>query len=174
MRRSLFVFALALLAAAALSAGAFAKEGGVELSSTPFGTKPGDPWTGTLTLIGSPGLASQANPTISVKNLGTGKTEVFHPARDTSGKPNLFHYSVVFPEAGRYRYTVRDGVTGREYNYPVVRIVEPTAAPIVKPSAGTGEDSFPLWPLIGGLGGAGLLAAAALVALRGRRFGLSH
>ena len=174
MRRSLFVFALALLAAAALSAGAFAKEGGVELSSTPFGTKPGDPWTGTLTLIGSPGLVSQADPTISVKNLGTGKTEVFRPTRDTGRKPNLFHYSVVFPEAGRYLYTVRDGVTGREYNYPVVRIVEPTATPIVKPSAGASEDSFPLWPLIGGLGGAGLLAAAALVALRGRRFGLSH
>jgi len=174
MRRSLFVFALALLAAAALSAGAFAKEGGVELSSTPFGTKPGDPWTGTLTLIGSPGLVSQADPTISVNNLGTGKTEVFRPTRDTSGKPNLFHYSVVFPEAGRYRYTVRDGVTGREYNYPVVRIVEPAATPIVKPAAGTGEDSFPLWPLIGALGGAGLLAAAALMALRGRRFGLSH
>jgi hypothetical protein len=174
MRRSLFVFALALLAAAALSAGAFAKEGGVELSSTPFGTKPGDPWTGTLTLIGSPDLVSQADPTISVNNLGTGKTEVFRPTRDTSGKPNLFHYSVVFPEAGRYRYTVRDGVTGREYNYPVVRIVEPTATPIVKPGAGAGEDSFPLWPLIGALGGAGLLAAAALMALRGRRFGLSH
>jgi hypothetical protein len=174
MRRSLFVFALALLAAAALSAGAFAKEGGVELSSTPFGTKPGDPWTGTLTLIGSPGLVSQADPTISVKNLGTGRTEVFRPTRDTSGKPNLFHYSVVFPEAGRYRYTVRDGVTGREYNYPVVRIVEPTATPIVKPGAGTSEDSFPLWPLIGALGGGGLLAAAALMALRGRRFGLSH
>jgi len=174
MRRSLFVFVLALLAAAALSAGAFAKEGGVELSSTPFGTKPGDPWTGTLTLIGSPGLVSQADPTITVKNLGTGKTEVVRPTRDTGGKPNLFHYSVVFPEAGRYRYTVRDGVTGREYNYPVVRIVEPTATPIVKPSAGASEDSFPLLPLIGGLGGAGLLAAAALVALRGRRFGLSH
>ena len=174
MRRSLFVLALALLAAAALSAGAFAKEGGVELSSTPFGTKPGDPWTGTLTLIGSPGLVSQANPTISVTNLGTGKSEVFRPTRDTSGKPNLFHYSVVFPEAGRYQYTVRDGVTGREYNYPVVRIVGPAATPIPKTSLGTSDDSFPLWPLIGGLGGAGLLAAAAFVALRGRRFGLSH
>jgi hypothetical protein len=174
MRRSLLVFALALLAVAALSAGAFAKEGGVELSSTPFGTKPGDPWTGTLTLIGSPGLVSQANPTISVTNLGTGKTEVFRPTRDTSGKPNLFHYSVVFPEAGRYQYTVRDGVTGREYNYPVVRIVAPATTPIAKPGAGTSDDSFPVWPLIGGLAGAGLLAAAALVALRGRRLGLSH
>ena len=174
MRRSLLVFVLAILAAAALSAGAFAKEGGVELSSTPFGTKPGDPWIGTLTLIGSPGLVSQANPTISVTNLGTGKSEVFRPTRDTSGKPNLFHYSVVFPEAGRYQYTVRDGVTGREYNYPVVRIVGPAATPIPKTSLGTSDDSFPLWPLIGGLGGAGLLAGAAFVALRGRRFGLSH
>ncbi|HEY2938974.1 MAG TPA: hypothetical protein VGJ27_04110 [Gaiellaceae bacterium] len=173
MRRLLPVLAIALIAAAALSAGAFAKEGGVELSSVPFGTKPGDPWTGSLTLIGSPELVADARPTITTKNLSTGKTQVFTPKRDTSGKPNIFHFSVVFPAPGRYSYTVRDGVTDREYTYPVV-LIAPTAASIPNTGGDSNSRSFPLWPIIGGAGGAGLLALAAVAALRGRRFGLSH
>jgi hypothetical protein len=173
MRRLLPVLALALIAAATLSAGAFAKEGGVELSSVPFGTKPGDPWTGSLTLIGSPELVAQAHPTITTKNVGTGKTEVFTPKRDTSGKPNIFHFSVVFPEPGRYSYTVRDGVTDRAYTYPVV-LITPADAAIAKTGGDSNGRSLPLWPIIGGAGGAGLLALAAAVALRYRRFGLSH
>jgi hypothetical protein len=173
MRRLLPVFALALISAAVLSAAAFAKEGGVELSSVPFGTKPGAPWTGSLTLIGSPALVGQARPTITTTNLGTGKTQVFTPKRDTSGKPNIFHFSVVFPQPGRYSYTVRDGVTDREYTYPIVRI-EPTAASIPKTGGDSSSGSLPLWPIIGGVGGAVLLALAGLAALRARRLGLSH
>jgi hypothetical protein len=173
MRRSLFALALAVVAAASFSAGAFAKEGGVSLSTTPFGTKPGGPWTGTLRLIGSPGLVARARPTITTRNLGTGETQVFRPRRDTLGKPNLYHFSVVFPKPGRYEYTVRDGVTDREYTYPIVRI-EPVAA---APAGGEGpaRRSFPLWPILGGgLGGGAVLAAAGAIALRARRPGLSH
>ena len=41
MRKLTMCLTLALVAAAVASAGALAKEGGVELSSTPFGSKPG-------------------------------------------------------------------------------------------------------------------------------------
>src|SRR5919198_356474 len=76
MRLALLVLALALIGAAALAANAFAKEDGVELSSTPFGTKPGDPWSGTLTVLSDrPGVG--ANPTITIRNLGTGETQTF-------------------------------------------------------------------------------------------------
>jgi hypothetical protein len=47
MRRFLTVLALALIALGALSGTAAAKEGGVELSSTPVGKGPGDHWAST-------------------------------------------------------------------------------------------------------------------------------
>jgi hypothetical protein len=176
MRRLLLVFALTLFATAALSAVAFAKEGGVELSSTPFGTKPGDPWTGTMTVFSVDGLAGQAKPTITIRNLETGETQTFEtlPAKvPTTINSTSWVYEVVFPEPGRYSYTVRDGVTDREYTYPTVLITSANAA---APQTGgdSSNRSFPVWPIVGGAGGAGLLALAALAALRGRRFGLSH
>jgi hypothetical protein len=51
MRRTVTIFTLALLAAAALSTAALAKEGGVELSSVPTGINPGEPWTTDLVLV---------------------------------------------------------------------------------------------------------------------------
>ena len=75
MRRPFLVFALALLAAAALSASAFAKEGGVELSSTAGALGPGDPWTPSLTMIDEGGqLPANPKPGIRITNLETGRT----------------------------------------------------------------------------------------------------
>ena len=177
MRRLLLAFALTLIAAAALGTVAFAKNGGVELSSTPFGIKPGDPWTGTLTVFSADGAVAADKPTITIRNLGNGKTQTFdtRPAKvPTTAHSSSFVFEVVFPEAGRYRYFVRDGVTDRDYNFPIVRIA-PADAAIGKPGKGASDDSFPVWPLVAGLGGATLLAGAGLLALRGRRrFGLSH
>jgi hypothetical protein len=171
MRRSLILLGLALLAAAALAPSALAKEGGVELSSTPYGTPPGGTWTTTLTLIDVNGrLPASATPTIKVTNLGTGAQAVYRAKPD--GTRGNYAVNVVFPEAGRYSYTVTDGFTDREYTFPPVRIVgSGSAVPV--PSAG-GDGAFPVWaPVVGGI--ALLLGAAgAAFYARRRRPGLSH
>jgi hypothetical protein len=168
MRRPFLVFALALLAAAALSASAFAKEGGVELSSTPSALGPGDPWTPSLTLIDDGGqLPANAKPGIKITNLETGRT-IDYPATPTDN-PAVYTVRVVFPAAGRWDYAAYDGVTDRLYEFPTTRIVAPKGTIAATPKIAE-EGSFPLWPVLGGLGGAGLLALGALVAIRSRKF----
>jgi hypothetical protein len=170
MRRLLFALALTLLSAAALSAGALAKEGGVELSSAPTGIGPGDPWTPTMTLIDVDGrLPANAKPGITIRNLETGRT-IDYDAIPT-GTPGVYTLRVVFPTPGQWDYSAYDGVTDRVYEYPAATILpsKPVAAPVPK-SPPTDEGSFPLWPLVGGLGGAALLALAALLVVRSRRF----
>jgi hypothetical protein len=175
MRRLLLVFAVAVVTAAAVTAAASAKEGGVELSSTPFGLGPGDPWNGELTVYAPEASRADLNPSITIRNLDTGETQTFaaQPAKvPTTREAQVFIFDVVFPSEGRYRYTARDGVTDREYAFPVVRIVESTPMPVPARTASLDESGFPLWPLVGGLGGAMALALAALLALRRGR--LAH
>jgi hypothetical protein len=173
MRRVLLVFALVLLAAAALSAGAFAKEGGVELSSTPGGVGPGDPWTPSLTLIDDGGqLPANARPGIRITNLETGRTIDY--AATPTGDPAVYTVRVVFPTPGQWDYAAYDGVTDRLYEFPAATILAPkgTLSATPRPAAAADEGSFPLWPLLGGVGGAGLLALGGLVAIRSRK--LAH
>lgn len=175
MRRSLIALTLALAAAAALASAAFAKEGGVELSSTPFGMKPGEPWSGTLTVIGDPGLLAHAKPSITATNLDTGVAQTFDmvaPAKiPTTSESRSWVFQVTFPEPGRYAYKVSDGVTDREYAYPPVRIVGSGAAVPLPVAAG---NSFPLWAAIAGSFALLLAAAGGGFYVRRRRFGLSH
>jgi hypothetical protein len=173
MRRLLLVFALAALGTAALATGAFAKEGGVELSSTPFGLGPGDPWNGTLTVFSADeaALNLKERPSISILNLDTGETQTFptRPAKvPTTAHSQSFLFEVTFPTAGRYRYTASDGISDREYDFPIVRIVGDAPVPIAGPPAGD-TSGFPVWPLVGGLAGAAALALAVL-AVRSKRF----
>lgn len=176
MRPLLLVLALALLSAGALSAAAYAKEGGVELSSTPSGLGPGDPWIPTMTLIDVDGqLPANAKPGIRITNLDTGRTIDYEAVATTS--PGVYTVRVVFPSPGQWDYAAYDGVTDRLYEYPATTILAPkTGAPALPPAASVRADegSFPLWPLLGGLGGAGLLALAALLAFRNRRFRHAH
>ena len=172
MRRLFLVFALAAVTAAGLTATAGAKEGGIELSSTPFGKAPGDPWSGTLTVYAPEGLTG-LSPSITIRNLDTGETQTFpaKPAKvPTTVGSQTFLFEVVFPAEGRYRYTASDGVTDREYTFPVVQIVDPAPTPILGPTRSASESAFPLWPLVGGLGGATALGLAAFLAIRSRRF----
>jgi hypothetical protein len=171
LRRSLIALVFGLVAALALAGAALAKEGGVQLSSTPFGTPPGGTWTTGMTIIDVNGrLPASAKPTIEVTNLDTGARAVYS-ARPT-GTRGQYTVGVVFPTAGRYSYTARDGFTDREYTFPPVRIVGTGSAVPVPPAGGDG--SFPVWaPVVGGIalllvaGGAGAYA-------RRRRYGLSH
>jgi hypothetical protein len=171
LRRSLFALALAIAAAAALAATALAKEGGIELSSTPYGTPPGGTWTTGLRLIDVNGrLPLEAKPSITTANLETGERQTFR-ARPT-GEPGRYTVDVVFPSAGRYSYTATDGVTDQGYSFPPVRIVAPEPA-VPLPSSG-GDGSFPVWaPVIGGVALLLIAGAAGLYARR-RRFGFSH
>jgi hypothetical protein len=179
MRRTVTIFMLALLTAAALSTSALAKEGGVELSSTPVGTSPGEPWTPNLILIdGSPELVAQARPGIQITNLDTGQ-RIDYTAKPLT-KDGVYTVRVVFPEAGTWSYSAYDGVTGRMYEFPAVEITGPAAAPTTKapgvaakaPSSAGG--GFPVWPLAVGLSALGLAAAGALVYARHRHLRPSH
>jgi hypothetical protein len=172
LRRSLIALALGIVATLALAGAALAKNGGgVELSSTPYGTPPGGTWSTGLTLIEVNGrLPADAKPTMRVTNLDTGAQKTY--AAKPTGTAGRYTLDVVFPTPGRYSYYVSDGVTDRQYEFPPVRIVG-TGSAVPVPSAG-GDSSFPVWaPVVGGIalllaaGGAGLYA-------RRRRFGLSH
>jgi hypothetical protein len=175
MRRLLSVLVLSVLAAGAVSGAALAKEGGVELSSTPVGKAPDEPWTPTLRLVeGSPELLAQAKPGIAVRNVETGERLAFD-ARP-SDNPRVYDVRVVFPEAGWYTVEAYDGITGRAYEIGGQWLIEaPDAAPAGGPAKPTaGEGSFPVWPV--SAGGAVLLLAAlgAGLFLGRQRLGLSH
>jgi hypothetical protein len=175
MRRLFLVLCLTAVTAAALTATAAAKEGGIELSSTPFGKGPGEPWTGMLTVF-LPEQSARLSPSITIRNLDTGETQTFgaQPAKvPTTPEAQSFVFEVVFPTEGRYEYSAQDGVTDREYTFPVVRITGSAATPVPGPAtpvSPAAEGSFPLWPVVGGLAGAAILALAGLLALRRTRF----
>ena len=118
MRRSLIALALGLFAAAVLASAALAKEGGVELSSTPYGTPPGGNWSTGLTLIDLNGrLPADAKPTLELTNLDTGERRVF--AATSTGEIGQYTLDVVFPTPGRYvlRHRVNVERVLRESDY---------------------------------------------------------
>jgi hypothetical protein len=177
MRRTVTIFTLGLLAAAALCTAALAKEGGVELGSVPTGLNPGEPWTTDLVLVdGTPEMLAQAKPGIQITNLDTGQ-QIDYTARPGKGD-GIYVVDVVFPEAGTWSYAAYDGVTGRMYEFPAVEITGPSV--LKKPPAAitkapsSAEGSFPVWPLAAGLAALAVSAAAAALFLRRRQLGPSH
>ncbi len=178
MRRFAGMLVLIVLAAAALAGTAMAKEGGIELSSTPAGTKPGEPWTPTLTLIdGSPELLAQVKPGISIRNTDTGERLTF-PAKPTKD-PQQYAARVVFPNAGWWMVEAYDGVTGRSYTVGAGQylIEDPKSTTPTGGITGRGAPeggSFPIWPAAAGGSALFLAAVGAALFLRGRRLGLSQ
>lgn len=173
MRRFGIAFLLAAFPAAALTAGAWAKEGGIELSSAPFGTKPGEPWTTELLLIGGPPeLLAQAKPGIAIRDRATGET-IDYPARAT-GKPGVYTVRVVFPQAGRWTVEAYDGVTGGSYDFfgPVRIVGEAEAVPTA--AASPRKGSFPVLALAGGLSLLLAALAGAGYVMRRKRLALSQ
>lgn len=164
MRRFGLLLVTLLAVAGVLGPTALAKEGGVELSSTPVGMHPGDPWTPQIQLIeGSPEALAAVRPGITIRNVDSGDERIFH-ATPTSD-PQVWDVRVVFPEAGWYVVESFDGVSGRSYPLGGQWYVEAPAA------GGGGADpvstapvggSFPVWPFAAG--GAVLVALAAAVA----------
>jgi hypothetical protein len=144
----------------ALTASAFG--GGwatVGMSSTPDGTKPGDPWVVDMTILqhGRTPLAG-LNPTLTIINGDARQT--FHAK--ATGETGVYRVSVTFPSSGLWSYEVNDGfITGQPHTFKSVQIGAPGQA---APPAG-GDDGGPslIW-LIPGL--ALLAAAAALLFAR--------
>jgi hypothetical protein len=177
MRRFGTALALILVTAGAFSSIAFAKEGGVELSSTPVGTKPGDPWMPRLTLVGDePDLLAQAKPGVTIRRVDTGR-EITFRAKPTDD-PHVWNVRVVFPEPGWWTVDYFDGVTGRSYSLGGQWLVEdPSAAP-TSPTPRQPDPSgggFPVWPIAsGGILAVLLAAGGAAFFLRRQRPELSH
>jgi hypothetical protein len=176
MRRFAGMLVLVVLAAGALAGTALAKEGGVELSSTPAGKQTGEPWTPMLTLVdGTPELLAQAKPGVTVRNVDTGEEATFR-ARPTAD-PHAYTVRVVFSSEGWWVVEAYDGITGRAYEFGGQYLITApkSAAPIGgAPTRSAPEGgSFPIWPTA--LGGSLLLlaAAGAAVFLRRQRLGLS-
>ena len=176
MRRFLGVLVLTALAAGVLSGAALAKEKGVELSSTPVGLEPGEPWTPKLFLVaGPPELFADAEPGVTIRNVETGERTTFR-ARPTN-VPLEYDIRVVFPEAGWYTVEAFGIDNGRSYPIGGQWLVDaPDAAPgpAAPAPAAADESPFPLWPVAAGGSALLLLAAGAALLLRRQRLGLSH
>lgn len=176
MRRFVGSLFIALVAAAVLSGTAAAKEGGVELSSTPAGMSSGDPWTPELRLVGDePELLAQARPGITIRNVDTGATRTFDAT--PTADPHVWNVRVVFPSGGWYGVEAFDGATGRSYPIGGEWLIStPKGAPAAPaPSSDTtAGGSFPVWPVTGGALAFFLAAFGATLFLRRQRFGLSH
>jgi hypothetical protein len=174
MRRFLGVLVLTALAAGVLSGAALAKEGGVELSSTPVGKGPGAPWTPTLHLIrGAPELLAQAKPGVTIRNVDTGERLTF--SAESTADPRVYDVRVVFPEEGWYRVEAFDGVSGRSYEIGgqwLIDSPEGTAVPAARTASGD-ESSFPIWPAAAGSAALLLAAVGAAFFLRRQRLRLS-
>lgn len=187
MRRASTLFGVAILAGA-LATAAAAKEMSVSLSGgAPVKMDPGEPWNASLLVHGEPDILGEATPGISIRSSG-GEERTF-PARATGRRaPDgqlIYRVTVVFPSEGRWTYQLLDGVSERAYEGGLVTVGEPAAsaapqapaspAPSAAPqapaspapaAATAGDDSFPLWPLAGGLLAAAAAALAAVVLVR--------
>jgi len=186
MRRILIAAVLvgALVQAGAASAGCMATVG---LAPPPAGIAPGTTWTAELTVLqhGVNALpsAKTALPTLTIVNTETGATRTF-AARGTKD-PEVFVAEVVFPAAGSWRYEVYDDFSSwngepvpcaQTHTFAAVSVGGPAggatpsgpkpAEPAVATAATGGGESFPVWPIVGGLLAALALSAGLLLLWR--------
>ena len=179
MRRLLTATALTLVAAATLAGPAAAKDMSVSLAGGgPPTLDPGEPWNAQLLVHGEPDILAEATPGITIRNRDNGESRTFDARWTGRRAPDsqlIYRARVVFPSEGAWTYTLIDGVTDREYEGGYVRIgdVPAEAAPEASrpsPAAAPADDgSFPIWPVLAGVGAFLLAAAAALVVVRQRR-----
>ncbi|MEA2381882.1 MAG: hypothetical protein QOH72_1853 [Solirubrobacteraceae bacterium] len=158
-RRALVVAAVAaaLVLPASAAAGGYATVG---LSSLPDGTPPGTAWHVTLTVLqhGRTPL-SDVRPTLRIRS-GDGKTTRTFAAMP-AGKPGTFTADVVFPAAGRWRYSVDDGFSQTHAFAPVA---VGSSQPVPIPGSQTGTSASAKAPTTSDGGDVGAALAAAVVA----------
>jgi hypothetical protein len=154
MKKLLLVFAVAVVAVPAASAGGWATVG---LSSLPpSGLEPNQNWPVDITVLqhGQTPLAG-VTPIVRIRDDG-GKVVGSFTATPT-GKTGVYHAVVRFPAEGTYSYEVYDGFTryggAQTHTFKAVEIGAPTG-------------SFPYWQLGIALALALALASATVVYLR--------
>lgn len=146
--RSLLVVSLFALCAAPAFGGGFATTG---LSSLPDGVAPGEPWVVDVTVLGHGRTpASGLEPSIAI---ASGSVKRSFPAREV--RPGVYRARVVFPDAGRWRYSVDSGFGLGPETFAPVEIREARTA--------SATTAGPRWPIALG---AGLIAALATALLR--------
>jgi hypothetical protein len=112
MKRILLALAISL----ALPASAAAKGPHAIIDSGPEGLQPGEPWVTTLTLGEyGPSQTRHAKPRIILRSRA--HTFTARPGRTAAG---AYAVRVVFPSAGRWRYTVVD--RNHRFRFPVATI----------------------------------------------------
>jgi hypothetical protein len=177
VRRTMTVAATALLVLPGVAgAGGFATVG---LSALPDGSAPGKPWNVTLTILqhGRTPL-SDLQPTVIVRSADGNTTRTFK-ARPAA-KAGTYTAAVVFPSAGRWRYSINDGFSQTHSFAPVeIGSSRAVAVPGSQSGAGpsgangpvrTGDDSGGNVGAALGAGlAAGLLAALATALFLRRR-----
>jgi hypothetical protein len=178
VRRALMATAVAAVGAAlalpgVASAGGFATVG---LSSLPDGTAPGTPWHVTLTIL-QHGRTPLPNlrPTVSIRSADGKTTRAF--AARPGDKAGLYTADVVFPAAGRWRYSINDNFSQVHSFAPVV-IGSSRAVPVPGSQSGAGpagakapttRDGGSVAAAIAAAVVAGLLAALLAFTLLRRR-----
>jgi YtkA-like len=135
----------------------------VELSSTPAGLGPGDPWLVEMKILqhGRTPLDG-VQPSIVLTEQATGETRTV--AAEPTGRPGVYSARAVFPEPGRWTYAVDDGFT-QVHDYPAVTIGDATAS---QTAGSAGGDGFPWGAVIVAIL-AGAAAALLMTGVRRRR-----
>jgi hypothetical protein len=129
---SRIVVASLLLAGLALAPSAAAKGPHAMVASGPGGIEPGEPWLTTLTLIEFGGREVAAARPVVILRSGSDRFTV-RPRRlgaHVPSRPEVlpearYRLRVVFPRAGRWSYTVRDGTKERRrFRFPAATVGE--------------------------------------------------
>jgi hypothetical protein len=140
----------------------------LELSSTPDGVRAGQEWVVDLKVLqhGRTPL-EDATPSVTISRRGTDVSRKF--AAHKTGQAGVYRATVVFPNAGDWKYAVDDGFT-QVHAYPAVRIApeaQAQAAPARQTTAAGRDGGFP-WEVAAALA-IGLAAAVMTLALQRRR-----
>jgi hypothetical protein len=150
-----------LLAPAGALAGGFATVG---LSSTPDGTRPGEPWAVELTILQhgrSEAPLSALKPAVIVSKDDGGSLQRFRAT--PTGRPGVYRASVIFASAGTWRYRVNDGFAGAIHTYPPVEIGGRSASAMVTVSHSDGDANVWLALIAAVVAGLGAGLAARLL-----------
>ena len=174
MRTLFAALVLAAATAAALAQPAAAKEMEAELRSGPAGASAGKPWIAVFSLVGvAEGKRfpiEGAAAGVEIRNEKTGEQRYFSAA--PTKEAGVYRARVLFPNAGRWSYTVTDGVGLRRELGSVEVGARRSGARDGRPAAQPSPGSFPVVPLAGGVLLALTLAGGAAFLLLRQRPGI--